>query len=112
MKKEKSHKLQDFFDAFLTKVWLGYHDKGFLKSPKTTQKNFEKNNGFKLKPVLYHPIIIGWSEKGRGFGEYAFWQEKGKIYCDNECDSRESVKRILCHMVDQAILVDEEPKKK
>lgn len=46
-------------------------------------------------------VVIKWSEKGRGFGEYAFQLIDGKMVCHNECDSPEAVKRILCMMVDQ-----------
>jgi hypothetical protein len=111
-KPKEESSLQKFFNSLETNVWLSYHDRGFLKAPKRTQKNFKKNHGFELKPQLWHPLVIGWSEKGRGFGEYTFWEENGKVYCDNECDKRETVKRILCHMVDQAIFVDEEHDKK
>ena len=52
-------------------------------------------------------VTIQWSEKGRGFGEYVFQLIDGKMVCDNECDSRETVKRILCIMVDQCEFVDE-----
>ena len=56
-------------------------------------------------------VCIQWSEKGRGFGEYTFQLKDGKMYCDNECDSRETVKRILCLMVDQCIFLDEKEEK-
>lgn len=46
-------------------------------------------------------VVIQWSEKGRGFGEYAFQLIDGKMVCHNECDSPEAVKRVLCMMVDQ-----------
>jgi len=105
MKKKKS--IQEVLDAMPSYVALDYHDRGFLKAPKKTNKLHEKAYGFELQPQLYHPVIIRWSEKGRGFGEYAFWQRNGKIYCDNEEDSRETVKRILCRMVDQAIFENE-----
>ena len=53
-------------------------------------------------------FILRWSEKGRGFGEYAFYwdEEKKKMICDNECDSKEDVKRMLSIMVDQCEFVD------
>lgn len=52
-------------------------------------------------------IVIEWSEKGRGFGEYAFQIINDKMVCHNERDSRESVKRVLCQMVDDCIFDDE-----
>ena len=51
-------------------------------------------------------FIIHWSVKGRGFGDYTFWQEGDKIMCDNECDSKESVKKVLCMLVDNADFTD------
>ena len=50
--------------------------------------------------------IIKWSEKGRGFGEYVFQLIDGKMVCHSECDSPETVKRILCIMVDQCTFTD------
>ena len=105
---QEESSLRKFLNSFETKVWLSYHDRGFQKAPKKTQKEFKKNHGFELNPQLWHPVVVGWSEKGRGFGEYTFWEENGKVYCDNECDGRETVKRVLCQMVDQAVFVDEE----
>jgi hypothetical protein len=97
---------EKLLERFPTKVSISSHDIGFLKAPKTTNKKFLKSHGFELKPQLYHPIVINWSEKGRGFGEYVFWQQNGKIFCDNEFDSKKTIKRILCKMVDQAELRD------
>jgi hypothetical protein len=57
-------------------------------------------------------IVIKWLEQGRGFGEYVFYQEDGKLYCKNECDSKETVMRIMCHMVDQAIFTEPRREKK
>lgn len=108
----KKRTLKDVFDSFPSRVWLDWHDKEWEKDPEKAQSKFKEEWGDEFKPRLYFPISIQWSEKGRGFGEYTFWQEDGKIYCDNESDSRESVKKVLCQMVDQAILVDKEPKMK
>lgn len=53
-------------------------------------------------------FVIVWSEKGRGFGQYHFYTgDDGKIHVDNECDGKETIKRILNRMVDEAILDDE-----
>ena len=53
-------------------------------------------------------LVISWSEKDRGFGEYAFRkQEDGTWGLDNECDSREAVKRILGYLVDSLPLLEE-----
>lgn len=104
MKKKKD--LQAIFDSMETHISLMWHDKGLEKAPVSTKKRIKRQCGFEPTPSLYHPITIQWSEKGRGFGEYTFWEEKGKIYCDNECDKKETVKRILCQMVDQAEFVN------
>lgn len=105
--KHKKSGLRQLFNSFTTKVWLREHDAGFLVRPEEMQKKFKKQWGRELKPQLYNPISIQWSEKGRGFGEYHFWELDGQIFCDNECDSREAVKRVLCQMVDQALFIDD-----
>ena len=51
-------------------------------------------------------FFVDWSVKGRGFGQYTFWKEGDKIMCDNECDSKESVKKVLCMLVDSAEFTD------
>lgn len=48
-------------------------------------------------------VTFEWSMKGHGFGQLGFYVEDGKLYCDNECMSKERVKAILCAMVDNAI---------
>jgi len=55
-------------------------------------------------------VVFRWSEKGRGFGEYAFCKGKdGKWSIDNECDGRSAVKRVLCRLVDSLPLQDRVP---
>jgi len=51
-------------------------------------------------------LVINWSEKGRGFGQYSFFKDKGKWVLDNECDGREAVKRVMCRLIDSLPLVD------
>lgn len=55
------------------------------------------------------PFVIEWSETSRGFGQYQFYINPvdNKIHIDNEFDSKETIKRILCKMVDDAILDDQ-----
>jgi len=48
-------------------------------------------------------VIIEWIKKGRGFGQYCFQIIDGKMVCHSEGDSKETVKEILCDMVDQCI---------
>lgn len=52
---------------------------------------------------------ISWSAKGRGFGTYTFFQNKqsGKWMIDNECDSREAIKEVMCRLIDELPLVTE-----
>ena len=70
MKKKRS--LRKFFNRFPTNVCLSEHDKEFYIRPKAAQKKYKKMWGVEAKPTLYNPIVIHWSEKGRGFGEYVF----------------------------------------
>lgn len=101
------------FDKFPTVVKLDpLHRSVQDKVTKKFLKEYEKNHGFSPEPRIGMPVIVYWSEKGTGFGEFVFFMRDGKVHCANECMSRESVKRILCTMVDQAVFLDEEPKKK
>lgn len=100
---EKEKKFEELMNKFPTHVSLDYHDRSLEDPNSEISKHFQEMFG---KVPAYQGIIINWSEKGRGFGEYVFYQENGKIYCLNECDSKETVKRILCQMVDQAEFID------
>jgi len=53
-----------------------------------------------------------WTAKGCGFGEFYFYTKEGDntIYCDNEMMSKEFVKKMLCEMVDNAVMNDPNPK--
>jgi len=58
-------------------------------------------------------LVVSWSERGRGFGEYALFQDrKGKWTIDNECDGREAVKRAFCRLLDSLPLTDPVPERK
>ena len=58
--------------------------------------------------TLHNTFVVSWSETGRGFGQYRFKVlEDGRVSIDNECDPKEAIKRVLCHMVDNAVLEDE-----
>lgn len=51
---------------------------------------------------------IDWAVKGIGFGGFYFHQdENGIIRISNECMSKDFIKKVLCMMVDKAILQDE-----
>jgi hypothetical protein len=71
--------MSDIFDKFPSRVSFEIHDKYF---------------------------IIYWSVKGRGFGEYAFYKAGDKLMCDNECDSKQAVKDVLCMLVDSVEFED------
>lgn len=44
---------------------------------------------------------------GLGFGHLAFYKgEDGKIYCNNECMSKEFCKRVLCALVDKSEMTE------
>ena len=46
-----------------------------------------------------------WSETGTGFGRFRFYVGMDhKVHCANECMSKEWIKRMLCHMVDECVL--------
>lgn len=106
MKSKKT--LKEVFDSFPTRAFpCEFHNRDFEKKNSKVRKHFKKMYGVDPEPRLYFPILINWSEKGRGFGEYAIWAEGDKIYIDNECDSKETVKRIFCAMIDNAYLTDE-----
>lgn len=51
-------------------------------------------------------FIVDWSVKGRGFGQYTFYRDGDKLICDNECDSRQSVKDVLSVLVDSVEFID------
>lgn len=100
---KKKKDINHVFKDIPTHISLTYHDMLFQDDPERAINQVEAETGIKLTPTLFCPIIIQWQEQGRGFGEYTFWQKDGKIYCDNEHDSKETVKRILCRMVDDSI---------
>ena len=53
-------------------------------------------------------FTVEWSVTGMGFGQFYFYTDPadGKIHIDNECMSCDSIKKVLCAMVDQAVLND------
>ena len=114
---KKKSKLKQLFNSFPSDVSLPFHQACLIEtSPRRFKwknietkkflKKFEDDFGFVPQPQRFSLICINWSEKGRGFGEYLFWQDGDKIYCRNEFDSKETVKRILCQMVDQSIFTE------
>jgi hypothetical protein len=50
---------------------------------------------------------VSWSIKGIGFGSFTFFtSEDGSVSIDNECCSKEMIKRVLNNLVDKATLFD------
>lgn len=49
----------------------------------------------------YTLIHIPWIETGRGFGRYEFVVKDNKLILDNECDTRDKIKRVLDTLVDK-----------
>ena len=90
------------FDMFSTNVWLEDTSKPMYEGDIPSKQNIYFGCNYSDIPT----ICINWSEKGRGFGEYVFQMMDGELVCHNECDSKETIKRVLCTMVDQCILKD------
>lgn len=105
----RKQKWKKFFDSFKTKVHLYDGSKPMYKGDKPKKQMLYNGCNYANKPI----VIFQWSEKGRGFGEYTFYEENGKLYCDNECDSKEQVMAVLLNFVNQAIFKDKirKPKK-
>lgn len=99
-------KKNNIFDIFKDIISLDDHDSLWYKNPGKMNKLMKKYHGFECKQQWFHPICIQWSEKGRGFGEYLIWQKNGKIIVDSECDSKETVKKMICKMIDEAVFID------
>lgn len=110
---------RNIFNGFNTSVSIPWHTAKMIKvgprsyawkdieKDKKFLKKFEERYGGLPGKRMFPVISINWSERGRGFGEYLFWQEpNGKIVCNNEGDSKESIKRVLCALVDKAELQD------
>lgn len=59
--------------------------------------------------VEISPFTVFWSMKGVGWGQYNFYMDENNIvHIQNECMSRESIKKVLCMMVDEAVLDDDD----
>lgn len=105
------------FDGFDTNVELPFHQARLIETQPSHfdwkdldidskfLKEFQKKWYYIPQPRRFSVINICWSERGRGFGEYQIWEDNGKIMLDTECDSKESVKKVLCRMIDQAEIV-------
>lgn len=57
---------------------------------------------------LYNDFTIGWIRNQVGFGQFYFYTQDNKLYCSNEGMRREFIKQVLCELVDQCILTDDQ----
>lgn len=93
--------LQKFFDSLSTHVCLGYAHSEYPEGVEPLGETPDK--------VV---VVLGFSEKGFGFGEVSFVQTKEGLFLDTEDMGPEKVKKYLSLLVDQAILdTDEDPEK-
>jgi hypothetical protein len=99
---KKKGSLQKIFDAFPTRVHLCNGSVPMHKGDIPLKQKLYFGCDYKDQPT----IVIEWSETGRGFGEYVFYEKDGKLYCNNECDSKETVMRVMCQLVEQAIFTE------
>jgi hypothetical protein len=60
-----------------------------------------------------HPqhFAVQWEISNFGFGMFYFYVKDGKVHCDNETMSKDTIKEVLCKMVDDCVL-DDPPRKK
>ena len=83
------------------------------------EKKEVKKMPFEEKDILYvhtsdgnYPddeaenIMFAWGIEKFGFGTTTFFYKDGKLMCDNETLSKESIKKIMCKFVDDAEFVD------
>lgn len=49
-------------------------------------------------------FCVEWYAYGTGFGEFRFIRTGGKTYIENEGMSKYFIKRMMCRMIDDAIL--------
>ena len=76
------------------------------------KKRMEHNTPFKEQNIKYvtiegkEPICFSWGINSFGFGTTTFFYEDDKLKCDNETLSKDSIKKILCALVDEAEFID------
>jgi len=84
----------------------------------TSEDWVQKKGSFEQKDIRHvatsdgeHPdektenVMFVWSIDGFGFGTTTFFYDDGKLKCDNEAMSKDSIKKILCEFVDKAEFV-------
>lgn len=79
--------------------------------PWSIDKETAKSLGFTKeqiadKKIMNPHITVQWSVKDYGFGNFTFYNKRGKVYCNNECCNKEFIKKVLCKMVDNCILTE------
>jgi len=106
-KNASKNDLKKFFDSFQTFVTIEDGSEPNYEGDKPEKQLLFFGCNYEDIPT----VVINWSEKGRGFGQYCFQKIGDKLICHNEYDSKETIKRILCLMVDQCELKDPVTKK-
>lgn len=53
------------------------------------------------------PFVIRWGTPGVGFGEFRFWHDNMRVLMTSERMSKDFVKAVLCKMVDDAEIWDQ-----
>ena len=107
MKTKKNNPIQNFFNS--CPDYVGIADgcipmyKGHIP---------EKNCYFGCNCLGKPVIVIEWSQTGRGFGQYTFFMKNGKLYCDNECDSKSQIALVLLQLLNKSILLDKPTERK
>ena len=51
-------------------------------------------------------LLVNWTAKGTGFGQFYFYYKGDKLICDSETMGKEFIKKMLCQMVDDCELYD------
>lgn len=59
-------------------------------------------------------FVVDWGLNGVGYGSFAFYKAKkgGKCRIDNEYMSKDTIKKVICQLIDNAVLIDPPGKKK
>lgn len=66
---------------------------------------FEEEDIYSVCTYEDKTIRFEWVIEEFGFGETTFYYKDGKLMCDSETLSKESIKKILCAFVDKAELI-------
>ena len=70
-------------------------------------------NKMEIDDIMQANLYVNWGKVGGGFGQLSVWHDSdGKLFCNNECMSRNRVREILVaianKIADETILLDSE----